>query len=118
MTRGLLPIIGMFAVLAPALAQAQTNLDQGKSAAQIFASDCAECHKSQSGLAKGRNSEALTEFLREHYTTSRNQAAALAAFVLGVRGPKPAPDRANASVEEAKPEIEAFEASGAPTRKA
>ena len=41
----LAPMIGLVAVLAPAMAHAQTNLDQGKSASQIFAAACAECHK-------------------------------------------------------------------------
>src|SRR5271170_1291816 len=88
-TRGLAPAIGLLAVLAPAMACAQTNLDQGKSAAQIFAAACAECHKAPRPLANGRNSAALTDFLREHYTTSRDQAAALAAYVLGGRGAEP-----------------------------
>ena len=85
----LAPTIGLVALLAPAMAHAQTNLDQGKSASQIFAAACVECHKAPRGLAKGRNSAALTDFLREHYTTSRTQAAALAAYVLGGRGAEP-----------------------------
>ena len=85
----LAPTIGLVAVLAPAMAHAQTNLDQGKSASQIFAAACAECHKAPRALANGRNSAALTDFLREHYTTSREQAAALAAYVLGGRGAEP-----------------------------
>lgn len=114
MTRGLSPIIGLLAallpVVLPALAHAQTNLDQGKSASQIFTAICAECHKaSPRALAHGRDSAALTDYLREHYTTSRDQAAALAAYVLGGRGgepiggtqKKPPPDRASA--EEPKP---------------
>lgn len=114
-TRGFAPTIGLLAALVPAMACAQTNLDQGKSASQIFASDCAECHKAARGLANGKNSAALTDFLREHYTTSRDQAAALAAYVLGGRGSepigaaaqgrgqKPAPEHANAAAEEPKP---------------
>jgi len=85
----LAPTIGLVALLAPAMAHAQTNLDQGKSASQIFAAACVECHKAPHGLAKGKNSAALTDFLVEHYTTSRAQAAALAAYVLGGRGAEP-----------------------------
>lgn len=85
----LAPGMGLIALLAPAIAHAQTNLDQGKSASQIFAAACAECHKAPRGLANGRSSAALTEFLREHYTTSRDQAAALAVYVLGGRGTEP-----------------------------
>jgi hypothetical protein len=111
--RGFAPTIGLLTALAPAAAHAQTNLDQGKSAAQIFASDCAECHKAAHGLANGRNNTALTDFLREHYTTSRDQAAALAAYVLGGRGadsgaaqahgPKPNGEHAGASAEKPEP---------------
>jgi cytochrome c553 len=85
--RCLASAIGLLLALAPAWAQ--TNLDQGKSAAQIFAADCVECHKAPHGLANGKDKSALTEFLREHYTTSREQAAALAAYVLGGRGSEP-----------------------------
>lgn len=110
MNRGFALVLGLLAALAPGMAYAQTNLDQGKSAAQIFASGCAECHKAPHGLANGRSNAALTDFLGEHYTTSREQAAALAAYVLSGRGSAPigAPaskkpaDRASASAEEPK----------------
>jgi cytochrome c553 len=111
--RPLAPVIGLIAVLAPAAAQAQTNIDQGKTPAQMFATDCAECHKAARGLANGKNSATLTDFLHEHYTTSREQAAALAAYVLTGRsgepggaqgqGQKLAPEHASASTEEPKP---------------
>jgi hypothetical protein len=109
------PIIGLLGALVPVLAHAQTNLDQGKSASQIFASACAECHKAAHGLSHGKNSSALADFLGEHYTTNRDQAAALAAYVLGgsggspigaapqSRGQKPKTEHAGASTEEAKP---------------
>jgi hypothetical protein len=107
--RGVAPTIGLLIVLAPATAQAQTNIDQGKSPAEIFANDCATCHKSARGLANGRGSSGLASFLVEHYTASKDQAAALAAYVMGAgggeaapaRGPKPGatPDRNRASAE-------------------
>jgi hypothetical protein len=109
------PIIGLLGALAPALAHAQTNLDQGKSASQIFASACAECHKAAHGLAHGKNAAALADFLHEHYTTNGQQAAALAAYVLGGsgaapiggvpqgRGQKPKTEQASVSTEEPKP---------------
>jgi hypothetical protein len=112
--RGVAPAIGLLFVLAPAMAQAQTNIDQGKSPSEIFANDCATCHKSARGLANGRGSSGLASFLVEHYTASKDQAAALAAYVMGAgggeaapaaRGPKPtsAPDRNRASTEPAAP---------------
>jgi hypothetical protein len=65
-------------------------------------------------LANGRGSSGLASFLVEHYTASKDQAAALAAYVMGAgggeaapaaRGPKPAsaPDRNRASAEPAAP---------------
>jgi mono/diheme cytochrome c family protein len=107
--RGIAPAIGLLIGLAPVMAQAQTNIDQGKSPAEIFANDCGTCHKSARGLANGRGSSGLASFLVEHYTASKDQAAALAAYVMGAgggeaapaRGPKPGatPDRNRASAE-------------------
>ncbi|MGB6541575.1 MAG: hypothetical protein WBF03_11950 [Xanthobacteraceae bacterium] len=96
-------MIGLLAALAPAMAHAQTNIDQGKTPAQIFTEACSACHKAARGLANGKGSYALTEFLHEHYTTSRDQAAALAAYVLGAgSGPKPPIERPAAAVGEPK----------------
>jgi len=105
-------IVGLLALLAPVVAHAQqTNLDQGKSASQLFSATCAECHKAGHALGKGKSTDQIAGFLREHYTTSREQAAALAAYVSGGRdtvanpspGKKPPVDRA-ASTEEPKPD--------------
>ena len=100
------PTISLLGALV-AVAHAQVNIDQGKPPAEIFANDCAACHKSTRGLAVGKNSLMLTSFLREHYTASRDQAAALAAYVLGAGGgeaqkpgQKPGPE--HAKVEEPK----------------
>jgi hypothetical protein len=112
--RGIAPAIGLFVVLLPAVAQAQTNIDQGKSPAEVFANDCATCHKSARGLANGRGSSGLASFLVEHYTASKDQAASLAAYVMGAgggeaapatHGPKPAspPDHNRASAEPEAP---------------
>jgi hypothetical protein len=86
---------------------AQENLDSGKTPAQLFASDCAICHKSPSGLSKPGNALGgllgLQGFLRTHYTASREVAAAIAAYVQAAdRGPAPADKRAKPK-EKAKP---------------
>lgn len=91
MFRRLVPVIGLFAAglwIGPGTspAWAQVNIDQGKSPAEMFNGDCGTCHKSAKGLANGRNSGALAGFLREHYTSSAQQAASLAAYVLGAGG--------------------------------
>ena len=77
-----------------------------KPAAQLFASDCtgAGCHKGPQGLAKDRGAGSLASFLREHYTNSRESAAAIATYLVGLPAartdPKP---RAAARPDDAKP---------------
>ena len=112
MNRAFALTIGLLAALAPAVAGAQTNIDQGKSASQIFANACAECHKSVAALRKGKSAAAIAEFLREHYTTGPQQAASLAAYVVGGRdsvaspapGQKPAAERPERAQKPPKPE--------------
>ena len=99
---------------APGPVRAQVNIDQGKSAADIFANDCGVCHKSIRGLASGQNSLGLTSFLREHYTASQEQASALAAYVLG-NGGGSAPAKRNA-VSEPKPEPKTSEGRSTETK--
>jgi hypothetical protein len=92
---GLLALIGA----APTLAQAPRapapshgeNLSAGKTPAQLFASDCSACHRSPAGLAKGRGPGQLANFLIEHYTSSRQSAGLLGAYVASMRGPAPGP---------------------------
>lgn len=79
-------------VLAVA-AGAQENLDQGKSAAQLFASDCALCHKSPQGLAKSGGLLGLESFLREHYTASRETAKTIANYLKSMDSGPAAPVR-------------------------
>lgn len=57
------------------------DLNEGKSAAELFQAGCAVCHQSAAGLAKGRKDSELTGFLRQHYTSSVQHAAALASFL-------------------------------------
>jgi hypothetical protein len=111
-SRRLVPMIGLSAVLGIALltapARAQVNIDQGKSPSEMFSGDCATCHKSAKGLANGRNSTSLASFLREHYTSSAQQASSLAAYVLGAgSGPAPSgnmkPGTGDTKAGEAKP---------------
>ena len=63
-----------------------------KPPAQLFASDCtgAGCHKGPQGLGKGQVPGSLAGFLREHYTNSRESAAALAGYLSKIpSGPEP-----------------------------
>jgi hypothetical protein len=56
--------------------QAQGNIDAGKSPAQIFAETCAVCHKDARQLRR-----ASVAYLRQHYTSSYEEANALATYV-------------------------------------
>ena len=75
-------------------ADAQGDLDAGKTGAQLFASHCNACHRSPQGLAK--QTIGLTSFLRQHYTTNSTHAAALAEYV-SAAGPDPRAGRATAA---------------------
>ena len=57
----------------------------GKSGAQIFANDCALCHKTPQAVLKG--GAPGEGFLRQHYTSSRESAASVAAYLRGIRAP-------------------------------
>jgi hypothetical protein len=121
--RRFVPVIGLLsgagiAVISPGPTRGQVNIDQGKSASELFANDCAVCHKSTRGLANGRNSLTLSLFLREHYAASSQQAAALAAYVIGAGGNAPAakPDQRAKSEEPKGQEAKGQEAKGQETR--
>jgi len=74
---------------------AQESLDKGKTPAQLFASDCAGCHKSPQGLAKSGGLFGLDAFLREHYTASRETATAIANYLKSLDGGPAGPGRAS-----------------------
>ncbi len=75
----LLGVIGVATVAAVGSAQAQSNLDAGKSPAQIFSDTCNACHRSPRELK-----QTSPGFLREHYTTGGREAAAMAAYLASV----------------------------------
>ena len=94
-------------------AWAQEDLEQGKNAPQLFASDCGICHNSAQALVKdGYPTEA---FLRVHYTSSREMASALFTYLRGLARA----DAANAGPKRSKPKANAQkEGEGTPQRKA
>jgi len=101
---------GLVAGLIPTIGHAQTSIDAGKSPSEIFSTVCATCHKSARGLANGRGTSGLASFLAEHYTSGKDQAAQLAAYVMGAgggeaapAGRKPAAEGGRAASEESKP---------------
>lgn len=83
--------------LPPSGAQSEPiDLNEGKSAAEMFNSGCAVCHQRPQGLAKGRNPRDLTGFLRQHYTTGVEQAGTIAGYLTsgGLERGTPTPARA------------------------
>jgi hypothetical protein len=82
--------LGLVLALAMGPALAQENLNAGKTPAQLYASDCAICHKSPQGMSRAAGMLGLDSFLREHYTSSHESAAAITAYIQSVdRGPPP-----------------------------
>jgi hypothetical protein len=92
--------------LAPAVGQ---NLDAGKSASQIFAEVCANCHRS----ARELRSNAGASFLREHYTTGSEMASTMAAYLSAAGG-----DSRGAAQPKRQPNPAGTNPAGTPTREA
>jgi hypothetical protein len=65
-------------------ADAQENLDRSKTPAQLYVSDCAECHRNPKTVMKTIPPGSLAGYLREHYTASRESAGALASYLISV----------------------------------
>jgi cytochrome c553 len=81
--RGVWVALGFLAPTLASSAGAQGNLDEGKTAAQLYASACATCHKSPQSVPKTKWFFGLENFLREHYTSSSESAVILAAYLKG-----------------------------------
>ena len=72
---------GLLALALASSADAQGDLDQGKTADQLYASACASCHKSPQSVTRTKWIFGLENFLRQHYTASFESAAILAAYL-------------------------------------
>ena len=88
------PWLGAMAVMPFLLAAAGAeDLDAGKPPGRLFSTNCTGCHNSPRGLARDMNARALSDFLRQHYTTGTSTASVLAGYLLGqpgdARGAKP-----------------------------
>lgn len=92
------PIVGLATLILAGPAFGQESLDKGKTPVQLFASDCAPCHKSPKGLTKSGGLFGLDGFLREHYTASRESAAAIANYLKSMEGGPAGPGRATKRV--------------------
>ena len=80
---GALGLLAASAFLLGSFALAQ-NIDEGKSAPQLFSGSCVTCHKSPNNLAKGRMTPTLFLFLQDHYTTSKSDAWSLSSYLASV----------------------------------
>ncbi len=69
------------------------DLNEGQSPSELFSAGCSVCHQSAAGLAKGQRERELTNFLRQHYTSSVQHAGALANFLVARGGTGAAPAR-------------------------
>jgi cytochrome c553 len=83
-SRGIRLAIGSLALCFTISAGAQQSLERGKSAAQLYAANCAGCHKSPQSVTKATGNSELESFLREHYTPTPQSAATLAAYLKGL----------------------------------
>jgi len=75
--------ISSLALCVASSAGAQGNLDQSKTAAQLYASNCATCHESLQSVSNTKSFFELKSFLSQHYTSNRESAANLAAYLKG-----------------------------------
>jgi hypothetical protein len=83
-SRGIRLAIGSLALCFASSAGAQGSLEQGKTAAQLYAANCASCHKSPQSVTKATGIFGLESFLRGHYTPSSQSAATIAAYLNGL----------------------------------
>jgi hypothetical protein len=81
LNRGVQLGFGFLALLFATSAAAQANLDRGKTGIQLFTSACATCHKSPKDVTRTKWFFGLENFLRQHYTSSAESAAVLAAYL-------------------------------------
>jgi mono/diheme cytochrome c family protein len=95
--------IGSLALCVASSAGAQESLEKGKTGAQLYASICADCHKSPQSVTTAPGIFGLESFLREHYTANRESAAAIATYLNGLKKPEPPRRRADKRTSQAKP---------------
>jgi hypothetical protein len=86
-SRASLPLFISVALMCGA-AGAIEDLDHNKSGAKLFADNCANCHRNPRGLAKDQSGWALSDFLRQHYTSSPAAAQTLTAYLQSLAAPR------------------------------
>lgn len=92
-TASLMLVIGA----AASSAWAQEDLTRGKTPAQLFSSDCQECHHDPHSVVTMSVGD-LQSFLRVHYTASQQSAGVIARY-LAALGPAPKSTRKRATAQ-------------------
>jgi len=95
--------ISSLALCVASSAGAQGNLDQGKTAAQFYASNCATCHESLASIRNTKSFFELESFLSRHYTSNSESAANLAAYLKGQERPSVESQRRRGAMSDVRP---------------
>ena len=83
-SHGIRLAISSLALCVASSAVAQGSLERGKTAAQLYAANCAKCHKSPQSVTKTTGSLELETFLGVHYAATPKSAAAIATYLKGL----------------------------------
>ena len=86
--------VGSLVLCFASSAGAQGSLEAGKTAVQLYAANCASCHKSPQSVTKTTGIFGLESYLRDHYTPSAQSAAIIAAYLEGLERQSPGSGRA------------------------
>ncbi len=104
-------IVGLVTVVVASSAQPQGNIDAGKTPAQMFSDTCSTCHRRPQELRRG----ASAGFLRQHYMTGSQEAAAMASYLAGIPSdPRAAKDRKDRDKDKGKAQQQAQDKAKAP----
>jgi hypothetical protein len=96
----------LLVVLSAGPGGTQGNIDAGKTPAQIYSDTCANCHRRPQELRRPSSS-----FLRQHYTTGSEEAAAMASYLASIPAdPRGSKDRAKTQQDRLKAQQERIKA--------
>jgi mono/diheme cytochrome c family protein len=95
--------ISSLALCVASSAGAQGHLDQSKTAAQLYASNCATCHESPASVKNTKSFSEFESFLRQHYTSNRESAANLVAYLKGQERMSVESQRRRGAMSEVRP---------------
>ena len=95
--------ISSLALCVASSAGPQGNLDQSKTTVQLYASNCATCHESPQSVSNTKSLSELERFLSQHYTSNRESAANLAAYLKGQERLSVASQRRRGAMSEVRP---------------